>query len=343
MGIRNLHKFLKKHAPDVYKEISISEYSGKTIAVDINLYLYRFKSIHKDRWLNVFIHFILTMQKHRIRLVFVYDTKAPVEKDTRKLERKMRKRNAEKRIISIHEAVALFEEKGELDPILCEVSEKRGMHIKKLLGGVATPAMLDMDAIHQELYLLENQVINVSREDVQLSKELLQVMKIPFFDSTNEAETLCSVMCVHGQVEGVLSNDTDVLAYGTPVFLTRLNLQKEMCVEIRIDDVLEALNMDLSQFREFCIMCGTDYNRNMYRIGHDKAYKLLQKHHDIDTIEQELGYDVSILNHKRVTEIFTVPSELDETYILSDERVTMNQNEFDEFCLVNHCKIKNVL
>lgn len=202
------------------------------------------------------------------------------------------------------------------------------------------PISINIEAIQQELYLLENQMINVSREDVQLSKDLLNIMKIQYYDSENEAETLCSILCVHHQVDGVLSNDTDVLAYGTPIFLTRLNIQKETFVEISIHDILEKIDMDLTQFREFCIMCGTDYNKNIYRIGHDKAYKLLQKYKSIDEISKELGYDISILNHKRVIEIFTVPPVLDNEYRKEFIPEPIDVNQFNEFCLVNNCKVK---
>ena len=93
MGIKNLHRFLRKHTPSAYREnVSLSEYADKIVAVDINLYLYRYKSIHKDKWLPVFLNFILMLKQHRIDLVCVYDTKAPVEKNIKKEERFLYKR-----------------------------------------------------------------------------------------------------------------------------------------------------------------------------------------------------------------------------------------------------------
>ena len=47
-------------------------------------------------------------------------------------------------------------------------------------------------------------------------------------------------------------------------------------------------------------MCGTDYNKNIFRVGPSKALKLIQTHKSIDKVEM----DVSILNHKRVRELF---------------------------------------
>jgi 5'-3' exonuclease len=56
-------------------------------------------------------------------------------------------------------------------------------------------------------------------------------------------------------------------------------------------------------------MCGTDYNHNIPRIGHEKAYKLIQKYKSIDALEQD--YNTECLNHHRVREIFTVPTKED--------------------------------
>jgi 5'-3' exonuclease len=48
-------------------------------------------------------------------------------------------------------------------------------------------------------------------------------------------------------------------------------------------------------------MCGTDYNKNIFKVGPEKAYRLIKEFGSIDKIE---GYDISVLNHIRVREIF---------------------------------------
>ena len=40
MGIKHLNRFLRKECGDSIKFISISELSGKKIAVDISIYMY---------------------------------------------------------------------------------------------------------------------------------------------------------------------------------------------------------------------------------------------------------------------------------------------------------------
>ena len=43
MGIKNINTILKKYAPDGIKRRNLSTYKYKKIAIDISIYLYRFK------------------------------------------------------------------------------------------------------------------------------------------------------------------------------------------------------------------------------------------------------------------------------------------------------------
>lgn len=334
MGIRHLHKFLKKHSPDVYQEIGLSTYRNKIIAIDINLYLYYYKNKHKQRWLSAFFNMILTLRKYDMKLIFIYDTRAPVEKESKQLERKTKKRNIEAQIHDIRYARARFIESGDIDPILNEVMEKthKSSRMKKLLSP-DNNMMIDLQVIDAKLVHLENQIVNVTRKDVQTSKELLTILKIPFYDSPNEAETMCSHLCCYGMVDAVLSNDTDVMVYGTPVFLTRLNVMKETWTSIHFSEVIKQLNLTKEQFVDFCIMCGTDYNKNIYRIGSEKAFKLIKEYASIDGIENSTHTDISILNHVRTREIFSVPDTYPE---YTFEWGLPNMSEFEVFAARNH-------
>jgi 5'-3' exonuclease len=52
-------------------------------------------------------------------------------------------------------------------------------------------------------------------------------------------------------------------------------------------------------------MCGTDYNPNIYKVGSVTAYKLIKEHGSIDEIGKNTKKDISVLNHTRVTQLFT--------------------------------------
>jgi 5'-3' exonuclease len=311
MGIRNLHKFLKRHAPQVYREIPISEYKKKSIAIDINVYLYKFKSLNSVHWYASFYKLISTLRKYEIDCVFVYDTKAPAEKYTKIQERKSKRKQTESRIQDIKMALDVFKNSGSVDNVLLNVMGKRMCSNRTGMPSLLTPTnptnvTIDVQTIESEIVSLQNQIINITRDDIALSKTILRYMNIPFFDSDNEAETMCSHLCFHDQMDAVLSDDTDVLVYGTPIFLTRFNIMQGTVTEIRYAEVLKALDMTPETFRDFCILSGTDYNKNIFRIGHEKAFKLLKDFPSIELIRDNMNMDVSILNHERVREIFSI-------------------------------------
>jgi 5'-3' exonuclease len=334
MGIKNLHKILKKKVPQIYKELPVSAYAGKKIAVDVNVYLYRCKSKYRENWLGSFINFLLILLKHNIQCVFLYDTKAPVEKDPKKKERRAKKQNAEQKKKLIEEANIKYQDTGTMDQILIEVIKRRS---QKYIYFTET-IVYDQESIDEELRCLSRQAINVTSADMWNSKRLLQLMGLKYYDSDNEAETLCSYMCKAGKVDAVLSDDTDVLAYGTPKFLTYFNLQRQTFVELDMDELLNALELPFESFKDFCIMLGTDYNNNIFRIGPERALKLINKHRDIDTIrDNEKDIDVSILNHERVRDIFNVDNLDDSKIDYNLSPVGVDVGELNLFGVVHHC------
>ena len=85
MGIKSLNKFLRKNCINIFEEIHISEYAYKKVAIDISLYLYKFKRSCGDTWLSVFLNLICCLRKNEIHCVFIYDNGAPPEKDLEKI------------------------------------------------------------------------------------------------------------------------------------------------------------------------------------------------------------------------------------------------------------------
>jgi len=319
MGIKNLHKFLQKHVPNYSDEIHLSDFKGYKFAVDINIYLYEYKRIYRDNWPRHFLDLIISLLKYEIRCIFIYDSNSPIEKKDTKDERRQKKQNARKRLIEIQDAEEEYNSTKQLPLILKEIIERRSIRIKQLLPGHASSFVYDQEAVDKEKGILLRENVNITKNDYQLSRTLLDLFRITYCNADMEAETLCAYLCVHGIVDAVLTDDTDVLGYGTPVFLTKLCISSkkkqvrcpDTVMRIRYSHILESLDMSAEQFRDLCIMCGTDYNKNIFRIGHEKAFKLLKKHGDIDGIAEHTSHDVTVLNHNRVRELFSVPDELD--------------------------------
>ena len=79
MGIRHLNKFLRTECKNEnIKFINIAELSGKKIAIDISIYLYKFIG---DGLLIENMYLMLSVFRHyNIIPIFIFDGKAPTEK-----------------------------------------------------------------------------------------------------------------------------------------------------------------------------------------------------------------------------------------------------------------------
>lgn len=301
MGIHSLHKFLRNKCPGVYEEVHISKYSFKKVAIDISLYLFKYKTIFGDTWLSAFINLVCCMRRNNIHCVFIYDTGSPPEKQNEKKERSEARDKIEQKVYDLEDALDHFHNTSEILPILSEFSKKR-VSMKRLL--TRKDQSINIHEITQEIQKVKSQIVSITSADFEITKKLFDILKVPYFQAPLEAETMCSDLCITNRIDAVISEDTDVLAYGSPVFLTKLNTKDDTCVELKYSDILENLELSSDQFLDLCIMCGTDYNKNIYRIGPEKAYKLIKDYGSIEAISERGGIDVSILNHKRGRELF---------------------------------------
>lgn len=301
MGIKNLHKFLRDTVPDVFEEIHISEYAYKKVAIDISLYLYTYKASQGDNWLKSFVKLIECLRKYELHCVFIYDTSSPPEKDAEKKSRQEQRDKLEQRVFMLDEAIEKFHQTCEVDPLLLEFQKKRNIQPKRLLG---KGPIIDIKSIEYFVDKLRRSVFTVTEDDFVLTKELFDILDVPYFQAPMEAETCCSDLCKRGVVDAVLSRDSDVLAYAAPIFLTELNTDTGVCHRLCYDNILDKLNMTSEQFLDFCIMCGTDYNKNIFRVGPKTAYNLILTHGNIETIQDKTKYDTSVLNYQRGRELF---------------------------------------
>jgi 5'-3' exonuclease len=302
MGIKSLSKFLRTNFSNVFEHVHLSEYAFKKIAIDTSLYLCHYKSIYgEEGWLQAFIKLVACLRKNEIHCVFVYDGGFPQEKRAEQKERADNRSRMDERVFNLENALDKYRDTGEVDPLLVEFQRKRFLNFHSFNG---RDNLLNVNAVDNAVKRMRRQLFSITQKDFALTRRLFDVLKVPYFTAPLEAETTCSDLCIQGQVDAVLSEDTDVLAYGTPEFLTKIKTNDETCVRIRYDRVLEEMGISSDQFLDFCIMCGTDYNNNIYRVGPAKALEFICRFGNIEEITEKTVLDTSVLNHKRVRELF---------------------------------------
>lgn len=310
MGINGLHDLLRKYCGDVYITKKLSEYSYQKVAIDTTLYLFKYKAVFGDKWLNGFITLISTLRKNDIHCIFIEDGKAPAEKSGERQKRAEQKEKLDKKIFEIENALNNYYQLGEVDPILLEVCknvEKSEKVNNRFLG--KSKDIFNIKIAENYFNKIKSQSIKITAEDFKTVEELFAILGIPYFKSPSEAETFCCYLAKHGIVDAVLSEDTDVLAYGTPLFLTKINTSDETVVEMNFTEICKKLEISAESFRDICIMCGNDYNDNIPKIGPDRSFKLIKQYSSIEEIQKNTNLDVSVLKYLRSRELFSVPED----------------------------------
>jgi flap endonuclease-1 len=310
MGINNLNKFLKDKYPNVSQTVHLSNYKYKKIAIDVSIYMCKFKILAGDRWLLSFLNLVALFRKNNVHCVMVYDGKSPPEKDAEKKIREETRNKQSDKVSELEDAIREYNLTGTVNQILIDLHQK---HVDKIPGRlmkvlkISESVSISSKNIKDLEYIIEkkrSQILDISPEDFKKTRELFDILSVPYIMAPMEAETVCSDLCKRGYVEGVLSDDSDVMAYGSPIMLSKLNTTDGTCTEIEYSNLLESLELNTNEFLDFCIMCGCDYNKNIYKVGPVKAYSYIKSYSSIENIKIELGIDVNVLNYKRGRELF---------------------------------------
>src|SRR3970282_2476569 len=124
---------------------------------------------------------------------------------------------------------------------------------------------------------------------------------IPWVQAPAEGEAQASTMARAGSAWGVVSQDYDALLFGAPVLVKNLAITgkrklpgKRVFVdvepeEIRLDRVLQSLNVRQEQLVDIGILIGTDFNEGVHGIGPKKALAAIRKHGNVQAALKEAG------------------------------------------------------
>jgi len=311
------------------------------LAVDVSLYLYKYKAVCGERWPDAFLNLICCLRENEVHCVFVFDGASPPDKDEERKRRRDERDKTTTKAKNLMDDIRNFEKSGTVTPLILSTLEKRrNDKTKRLLSTLSTdPSVnIDIEYLRSEAHRISKQSVHLTTDDTVTAKRLFEVLIVPYIQADGEAEALCAMLCVHGKVEGVLSEDTDVLAYGSPLFIHGLNTRKAEATRLQVSDILETLELDQQLFTDLCIMCGTDYNSNMKGIGPMKALALLRQYKSIENIADVK--DTKCLRHERCRELFSPDYNLPET--VSFCGCPPDWGAVESFILSNSCSVSMI-
>jgi 5'-3' exonuclease len=339
MGIKNFHTFLRRKIPSVYQTISIESLKNKKLSIDTSIFLCKFKNTYGNRWLNGFYQFICFLVSKEIQFVFVLDTKPPPEKSNeRELRSQSREKNKERIEMLIDQWGAYKNLQGNKFEFEINNLENDFPELYNFLTKKHQDKLITQQIVENYLAKLQKNIIKITSADFDLLKKLFELMNVDFYYADSEAEGTCSLMNRKGLVDGVLTEDTDVMAYGTPVMYHNLSFKNNTVQKLVLQDVLTGLSVTFDQLRDFCILCGTDYNNNLEKIGPVRSMELIKKHNDLETISQTI--DTSSINFVRIRDLFNSEQfELKIDSLRESHEIKLITKELQDFCFYNNIYI----
>lgn len=282
MGIKGLKAFLRSKFPETIVRSHLSHFFGKRVAVDVLPYLFKFKAVQGDQWRHGMLQFMMNLLSYTVHPCFITDGPCvTTEKREEQEKRKSAKSKLEDKIKSLQEDLSTYEKTAEISERMkslpIQVSSFRGL----LLGD--SGGDLNTEAVQNHIDKLIRQKVTIAPEDLDDVREMCGVLRFPFYTAKQEAESLCSFLCLNGYVDAVVTEDSDVLAYGAPCWISGIE-HDGSCLVVESETLRRATELSASEWLDFCIMCGTDYNHGVEKFGPVSAFRAIRQHRTIEAV-----------------------------------------------------------
>jgi 5'-3' exonuclease len=275
MGIKDLITFVKKQHPEVFKtpfttwqnEFKSSFTQSFKVAIDVPILAYKLAYISgTDALVPRILNFATSFENTTGTPIFVFDGQSLLEKTEEKAKRFLAFQKRPQ--LPLHETRKLFPDDNE---ILIELG----------------PAPCTQP----------------NKKDYERIKEALESSGYKCHTAKFEAEALCSYLCHSGEVDAVLTEDSDAFAYLSPKVILKYGSPE--CILVESKNILNALNLDNERFIDFCVLLGNDFNERIPLIGPVKSLALLKKHSTLNEVLRVLEIsDEKKIRMNRSIEIF---------------------------------------
>lgn len=221
MGVRHLNTFLNKHCPRGMQTITFEHLRGKIIVVDVSIYMYKFKGI--DDLLNLMKNMLSIFQEFNIQSIFVFDGKPKQNKHNELVKRKQNKEMAWEKY-------------------------------SKLINNANNTAK------KEELDSLKKQFTKINIVDIANVKTIIDSFGSTYIVAPFEADEVCAKLMLSQKVYACMSDDMDMLVHGCSHVIRNVNFETKTATLYKLDLILQYLNMSYTEFKQFCIISGTDYH-----------------------------------------------------------------------------------
>lgn len=149
-----------------------------------------------------------------------------------------------------------------------------------------------------QAYLEFQKAVDVTPEMARQLIDELKKCNVKYIVAPYEADSQLVYLERKGIIDGILSEDSDLLVFGAKCLLTKLD-QYGNCIEVNKADFSACREISLTgwserEFRRMAILSGCDYLPSIKNMGLKTAYRLIRKHKTVEKILKMLQFDGSL-------------------------------------------------
>lgn len=269
MGIKNLNSVIKESM----KKTTFDKLRGSIIGVDFSLFLYRFV-YNNNNPVECFLRQVHLFFRHKILPVYVIDGESPLEKQVT-LDKRAQKRQ------KLYDTIA---------DLLDKQSENNS----------PTTSF----RITSEITKLERRCVVFSQKTVQDILYFFELLGIPVIQENEEADFILAKLSAANKIDYILSDDSDVLAFGAKRVLKNFCIKEEKCEIYKMEEILANLGVTLEKFVDICIMCGCDYTTKIRNMNCGKSLQLILQWGSIEEVAKNTEYVIDMGQIGKARELF---------------------------------------
>jgi len=211
------------------RKTHLYDLSGKTIAIDTSIYLYKFMA---DNTLTEHFYLMISLfRNYNIVPIFVFDGKPPKAKRELLLKRRQHRKESEEQYNKLKEEYEAMNDSSD-----------------------------EKVELRKELDLLKRESTSISYDNLATTKALISAYGAKYEQAEGEADVLCVQLVKSGKAWGCMSDDMDMFVYGCPRVFRHFSLVNHSVIFYDFSAMLSDLEMDIQTFREIAVLSGTDYN-----------------------------------------------------------------------------------
>ena len=129
---------------------------------------------------------------------------------------------------------------------------------------------------------------NISEDHIVDAKKIMELFGFLGIQAPEEADSQCAALNVSNFVDAVVTEDMDVLAFGTDTMLRKFS-NKNKVIEIDFKKILAEMKLNKEQFIDICIILGTDYCKPIKGLNVNIIHDVYTKHGNMEDFIKELS------------------------------------------------------